>query len=287
VGRGKGYSRCRVFPLCPAAPSEGADPIAYIASVNVERRQLTKGQQAMAYAMLHPKAGNKGGRGNKNPFMAKGFSAVLLSKAYTVLAEARDLAPEVMLGRLPLEEAYHQVLTRRRQRQGASDLADQVLEETISLDAARPTTARQTIEAGRAAAVQIEKFCAKAGTLCAAVQTAVALGEHVGDHTRARLQAAMTLLDQFRQVGKKAERAEPGDQAGKKARAMKPKARPSKADRAVKRFQADRRAELAIEAAMREAEGKRAWRLYNAYEAEEAGRRDRAMPRPTRARPLV
>jgi hypothetical protein len=42
---------------------KGTTPAAYIASANLRRRNLTKGQQAMATAMIYP-APAKGGRGN-------------------------------------------------------------------------------------------------------------------------------------------------------------------------------------------------------------------------------
>jgi hypothetical protein len=42
----------------------GADPAAYIVSSNLKRRNLKKGQQAMALAMIYPTP-EKGGRGKK------------------------------------------------------------------------------------------------------------------------------------------------------------------------------------------------------------------------------
>ena len=38
----------------------GRDPLAYIASANLKRRNLTKGQQAMALAMIYPEARSAG-----------------------------------------------------------------------------------------------------------------------------------------------------------------------------------------------------------------------------------
>ncbi len=57
---------------------------------------MTKGQRAMAVAMIYPKP-EKGGRGKKS-FVAKEFSQGGLSKARTVLQYAPDLADNVLSG---------------------------------------------------------------------------------------------------------------------------------------------------------------------------------------------
>jgi hypothetical protein len=71
---------------------DGQDPRAFIVSVNLARRNLSKGQQAMLLAMAYPEP-EKGGRGNKGKALeTERFSAARLSQARTVLREAPDLA---------------------------------------------------------------------------------------------------------------------------------------------------------------------------------------------------
>ena len=122
----------------------GRDPLAFIASKNLKRRNLTKGQQAMAYAMLYPEP-EKGGRGKKrNSSETEGFSAARLSQARSVLAFSRELADSVRDGVTPLDKALKTVEDERqraesdssrleRLRKEAPDLAVLVDEERISL----------------------------------------------------------------------------------------------------------------------------------------------------------
>jgi hypothetical protein len=56
----------------------GQDPLAYIVSVNLRRRNLTKGQQAMALAMIYPELGQHG-RGKKAPATANYKKLVVLA----------------------------------------------------------------------------------------------------------------------------------------------------------------------------------------------------------------
>jgi len=58
------------------------DAKAFIVSANSERRNLSKGQQAMAFAFMYPP--EKGGRGKK-AVVTTGFSRERLSWARTVL----------------------------------------------------------------------------------------------------------------------------------------------------------------------------------------------------------
>jgi hypothetical protein len=71
-----------------------------LVSANLERRNLSKGQQAMALAMIYPKG--KGGRDKKNHLVSEGFSAARLSQARAVLDHSRALAEAVMAKRTSL-----------------------------------------------------------------------------------------------------------------------------------------------------------------------------------------
>jgi hypothetical protein len=77
-------------------------------SVNLARRNLTKGQQAMALAMVYPEP-EKGGRG-KNIAARKtqetlGFTSERLRQARKVLRTSPALGKEVLLGQRTLDQA--------------------------------------------------------------------------------------------------------------------------------------------------------------------------------------
>ncbi len=86
---------------------KGGIPTAYVISKNIHRRNMTKGQRAMAVALIYPEP-EKGGRGKKsgNSKENLGFSTMLLSNARTVLQYAKDHVRDVMSGAMPLDEAY-------------------------------------------------------------------------------------------------------------------------------------------------------------------------------------
>jgi ParB-like chromosome segregation protein Spo0J len=86
---------------------EGDDPRAYIIANNISRRHLTKGQQAMAVAMIYP-VPEKGGRGKKKTMDETStlFSPKRLQLARTVLAHSSDLAQAVLAGSKFLDAAY-------------------------------------------------------------------------------------------------------------------------------------------------------------------------------------
>ncbi|MGO6724414.1 hypothetical protein ACCS51_25940 [Rhizobium ruizarguesonis] len=77
----------------------GVDVRQVILAENINRRHLTKGQRAMAVAMMYPEP-EKGGRG-KNSKVTLEFSSQLLSQARTVLAHSRPLADSVFVGEPP------------------------------------------------------------------------------------------------------------------------------------------------------------------------------------------
>jgi hypothetical protein len=121
---------------------DGQDATAYILSANVNRRHMTKGQRAIATAMIYPEA-EKGGRGKKAVLNTE-FSSGNLSHARTVLRHTPDAAALVLTGALSLDAAYKnaQDLLRaaegqeegmRRLRAEHPDLADQVIEGTLTL----------------------------------------------------------------------------------------------------------------------------------------------------------
>ena len=87
-----------------------SDPTAHVLSANVHRRHLTKGQQAMATALVFPDDGERG-RGKKslanNDF--SGASSGYIRQARFVLRHCRDKAEEVLRNaKYPLTVAYEE-----------------------------------------------------------------------------------------------------------------------------------------------------------------------------------
>jgi hypothetical protein len=99
---------CEIAGIKPAVRMfEGDDPRAFILSMNLKRRHMSAGQQAMAHAMIYPEP-EKGGRGkkSKNSTETLGFSAMRLSQARTVLSHSRDVAMEILAGTKFLDKEY-------------------------------------------------------------------------------------------------------------------------------------------------------------------------------------
>jgi hypothetical protein len=86
---------------------------ARIVSLNIHRRHLKKGQQAMALAMMYPEPIM--GRGKVSRFhetlqVSKGTAQNLISQARTVLRHSVDLAERVRDGAEALDTAYGEVV---------------------------------------------------------------------------------------------------------------------------------------------------------------------------------
>ncbi len=97
-----GRNRLKACALAGVEPRferlNGQDPAAYIISVNLARRNLTKGQQAMALAMIYPEPATL--RRAASPVAGhQNVSKQRLSLARAVLRAApEDLAPLVLAG---------------------------------------------------------------------------------------------------------------------------------------------------------------------------------------------
>jgi ParB-like chromosome segregation protein Spo0J len=87
---------------------------ALIPSENLHRRHMSKGQRAMAVALLRPEP--KMGRGSDEAKVAtqSGVSADYLRRARALLAWSEDAAKTVLAGHIPLSEAYRQMLDERQ-----------------------------------------------------------------------------------------------------------------------------------------------------------------------------
>ena len=73
----------------------GEDPKAFVISANIHRRHMTKGQQAMAVAMIYPDP-EKGGRGKKAPTSGE-VPSQRIADARAVLAYSLELAEAAKL----------------------------------------------------------------------------------------------------------------------------------------------------------------------------------------------
>jgi hypothetical protein len=117
------------------------DPAGFALAVNIARRHLTKGQQAMVAAKATSLFETKRSKIAK----AVGISTARLDYARAVLNHAPDLADAVVAGSLPLDRAYATARERKRAaesteaqmahlRADAADLADLVVEERAGND---------------------------------------------------------------------------------------------------------------------------------------------------------
>lgn len=135
---------CQVAGVEPEFTTyDGDDPDGYALSVNIARRHLTKGQQAMVAA----RAARISKKYQEAAAREYGVSQPRISYANVVLSFAPDLADAVVAGAKQLNDAYREARERKQAAESdesamarlhaeASDLADQVVEEGLSLSAA-------------------------------------------------------------------------------------------------------------------------------------------------------
>ena len=117
-----GRNRAKACEIAGVEPRiekfNGGDPRAFILAANIKRRHMSKGQQAMAHAMIFSEAAKLKRKGSGS-FETKdqGFSEGRLSMARTILASAPDLARGILAGSERLDKAYETV----RRREGEAD----------------------------------------------------------------------------------------------------------------------------------------------------------------------
>jgi hypothetical protein len=188
--------------------------------VNLMRRNLNKGQQAMALAMLYPEP-EKGGRGKKsralNSTVSVGFSATRLNQAREVLRHRRDLAEQVVRGTLMLDEALQEVhqqqgITRSRETQReeliarSTDLADKVNDGQMKFDEAIAEYHRRLLETQRIRESVSQAFdgLAKFPGYVAGLRQAIEAGAEnpLDDKIMKLIHNSVTLLDKVWQEAK-------------------------------------------------------------------------------------
>lgn len=156
---------------------DGNDPDGYALAVNLQRRNLTKGQQAMVVA----RALLVSSKSQQAAATSVGVSQQRISQAVTIRDFAPDLADGVLAGSQPFDSAYSEAQRRKqaaqsteakmaRLRTDGADLADLVTEERLGLDEALTALSRRQADRART----IEAARTEAGRIVATVRSSVA-----------------------------------------------------------------------------------------------------------------
>jgi len=135
---------CKLAGVKPEyATYEGDDAAGYALAVNIQRRNLTKGQVAMVAA----KARLVSRQTIRETGKTVGIDRTRIGYASLVLQFAPDLADSVVTGLMPLDEAYRTAQERKREAESDSaklaslrkaypELADRVTEGELTLNGA-------------------------------------------------------------------------------------------------------------------------------------------------------
>ncbi len=130
------------------ATVNGSDPVAYVVSLNVKRRNLTASQRAVAAAEATLLRQEKVSYSNRGKIAAEfATNEVYLRQAWTLVTADRDSVPEVRSGSISLADAFQGFEDRRRAitmretsldrlRGEHPDLADLVQAEQLGLSEA-------------------------------------------------------------------------------------------------------------------------------------------------------
>jgi hypothetical protein len=171
------FAACKLAGVEPEfVVYEGDDPDGYALAVNISRRHMTKGQQALvvAKALLKRKQENTDSveRNGGKTAEACGVTPQRLSYANVILEFAPDLADDILVGSGKFDAAYETAKQRKQEKQQrandadsireeAPDLADAVAEEAITLAAAKEELRLRQLDAERAERVaEIDKLLA-------------------------------------------------------------------------------------------------------------------------------
>lgn len=145
---------------------EGDDPDGYALSVNINRRHLTKGQQAMVAA----KARSVSERPIRSIAEHTGLSTGRISQAATVLEFAPDCVDAVIAGAEGLDTAYKVAKERKEKAEGVEaqlarlraedpELADKVVEGDLTLAGAWAERKARAAEEERQRKVATHLLC--------------------------------------------------------------------------------------------------------------------------------
>ena len=135
---------CRLVHVAPAYTVFSGDVGQYILSCNQNRRHMTKGQRAMAVAMMFPDSE----QGKKTTSLKiNEVSGGYIRQARAVISSAPELVESVLNGARPLNDAYDEAKKRRDAgnsdieklawlRSVSRELADKVVEGDLTLNGA-------------------------------------------------------------------------------------------------------------------------------------------------------
>lgn len=148
------------------ATYDGDDPSGYAVAVNIARRHLTKGQQAMIAA----KARSLSKQDMRSLGEQTGVSAARISQAATVLQHAPDVAAAVIAGAMGLTEAYQIARDNKTKADSAEsqlarlraedpELADKVVEGELTLAGAWAERKERAAEEERQRRVATHMLC--------------------------------------------------------------------------------------------------------------------------------
>jgi hypothetical protein len=128
----------------------GHDPLAFIVSANLTRRQMTNAQRAMALAMIYPESPR--GRGNVDPARKEtesgSFSYSLLKEARVILRFSEELAQDVLHRGKTFDAALAEARKAGQERR-SHDYQLNELRRLVPDVAAMVEDGRLTLEQGR------------------------------------------------------------------------------------------------------------------------------------------
>ncbi|MPZ66195.1 MAG: plasmid replication/partition related protein [Pseudonocardiaceae bacterium] len=176
------YSACQIAGVEPDFVTyDGEDPDGYALTVNITRRHLTKGQQAMIAA----RASAVCDKPLSTLARENDVSKSRVTYAKVVLDHAPDLVEQVVSGAESLDAAYKKAQENKqdaesteakmaRLREHRPDLADQVVEELLTLSAAMDAMRADAEEQKRQRRVATHLMCESVVALAQARGTGTA-----------------------------------------------------------------------------------------------------------------
>jgi ParB-like chromosome segregation protein Spo0J len=184
---------CELAGVEPTFTSyEGDDPDGYALAVNIQRRNLTKGQMAMLAARAHLLSGNHSSQ--REVATQIGQSQDRVKRAAVVLDHAPDMVDAVIAGATGLDEAYKVARERKtaadsvenqlaRLRAEDPELASKVVEGELTLTGAWAERKARVAEEQRQRRVATHLLC----------ETVVAVAQIHGTETARRYDPAEAL----------------------------------------------------------------------------------------------
>lgn len=130
---------CRIVGVEPTYTSlNGHDPASYILSANVARRNLNKGQQALAVARLRLVSKHLSQRQIAD---MSGLNAGRIGQAETIISHAPELTDAVMSGAVSFDDAYNHARRQKAERETLEDRARHAKRDLEELRANAPELA--------------------------------------------------------------------------------------------------------------------------------------------------